>query len=349
MPNSKASRMSDSIITLSNHNQLTMEQILLMWRQEHEEETVQQLVRQYCLETTSDDIRKKGMEFLYMNGFYDDLQQLIDKNKSLSNPSNQKWAEVYQLTLDRKQKRYRDEEILRRIKTMKTEEPELECLLEFIKVTIYYGRFAYGELGNILEKQQQLFDQIRDGYLLKFFRDRLYHNLFVYYLVRNEVIMARKYAFRVLTRIANPKTKISLHINLALSYLFDTYDQGMYHLTEARKIARNEDMPHIVNIIEQHNIPFLSAHFKKVDGVTSTDKSEQAHIEIAKGNYARAEAILQEIEINSPFKLYYLGMAKQDKRILLQSYSYFIEKRSDYFFSRLPLSAVQRMGGSGTP
>ncbi len=195
-----------------------------------------------------------------------------------------------------------------------------------------------------MERQQKLFDKIEDRFLLSFFHVRLNQNLFVYYLVRNEVIIARKYAFQALNQVTNPMTKISLHVNLGLSYVYETYEQGMYHLRKALEIAQAENMSSLVELIEQRNIPFLSAHFGRVDGITTTDKSEQAHIAIAKGNYAKAEAILSDIDMNSPFRLYYLGMAKQSKDILLQSYSYFIEKRSDYFFSRLPLNALQKLG-----
>ncbi|QKY70464.1 AimR family lysis-lysogeny pheromone receptor [Lentibacillus sp. CBA3610] len=343
MQNFEVKEDTDAFESLPNRDPLTLEQVLLVLQQEHDEATVQQLIRKFCLETTSEDIRKKGMEFLYMNGHYDDLQQLININKASEKFSNQQWADVYQMTLDRKQARYSDHVILKRVEGLKTEEPELKCLLEFIKVSIYFARNEYGKLGNIMEKQQYLFDKINDGFLLDFFYDRLYHNLFVYFLVRNELIIARKYAFRVLTRTKNPKTKINLHMSLGLSYMYDTYFQSMYHLTEALKIAREESLHKVVDIIEQRNIPFLSAHFNKVEGITSTDKSEQAHIEIAKGNYAKAKAILNEIEINSPFRMYYLGMATQDKSLLIQSYNYFIEKRSDYFFSRLPLNALQKM------
>ncbi|TFJ92239.1 AimR family lysis-lysogeny pheromone receptor [Lentibacillus salicampi] len=342
MPNSRAKLMSDSIVSLSGNNELTLEQILLVLRQEYDERTVQQLVGKFCLEATSDDIRKKGMEFLFTNGRYDDLQRLIIKNKSSESSSNRNWADVYQLTLDRKKRRYSAHDILRSANTMQTDEPELKCLLEFIKTSIYYRWNEYGKLGNIMEKQQNLFEKINDGFLLECFRSRLYHNLFIYYLYRNEVIIARKYAFRILTHTVNPETKISLHMGLGLSYTYDTYFQAMYHFTEALKIAQKEDLHKIVEIIEQQNIPFISAHFGKVEGVTSTDESEQAHIEIAKGNHAKAEAILNRMEMDSPFKMYYLGVAKQDKSILLQAYNQFIEKRSDYFFSRLPLRVLQQ-------
>lgn len=335
--------MEDSISSLSNNEKLSMDQLDLMLSQEYDSETANLLMRKLCLQSNSDDINKKGMEFLYMHGFFDDLQILIDKNKKSPNQSNQKWAAIYQITIDRKLRRYPPDVLLSYAEKFITDEPELKCIIEFIKVTIYFGLNQFGKLGNFLEKQQDLFKEIDDRLLLSLFNQRLNHNLFAYYLVRNEVIIARKHAFRVLNQTTNPKTKLNIHTTLGLSYIFDTYFQGMFHMSEALKIAKEHQLESSRKIIEQYNIPFLSAHFKKVDGITSPDNSEQAHIELAKGNLAKAEAILSEIDIDSPFKMYYLGRAKQDRSILLQSYNQFIEKRSDYFFSRLPLNAMKEM------
>ncbi|WP_174614911.1 AimR family lysis-lysogeny pheromone receptor [Virgibacillus ihumii] len=333
--------LADSINSLSTKENLTMDQLDLILSQEYDAETASSLMRKLCLQSTSDDVSKKGMEFLYMHGFFDDLQRLIDKNKASPNESNRKWAAVYQITIDRKLRRYPPDVLLNYAESFKTDEPELKCIIEFIKITIYYGLNQFGKLGNFLEKQQDLFKQIDDRFLLSLFNQRLNQNLFGYYLVRNEVIIARKHAFRVLNQTTNPKTKVNIHTTLGLSYIYDTYYQGMFHLSEALKIARKHHLESSRKIIEQHNIPFLSAHFKKVENILSPDKSEQAHIEIAKGNYTKAQDILSEIDINSPFKKYYLGLAKQDRNILLQSYNNFIEKRSDYFFSRLPLNAMK--------
>lgn len=337
----KTNIISDSIIPMTINNQITLEHVVLMLRQEHDKDTADGLLRKFCLHSTSDEISKKGMEFLYMRGYYDDLQLLINKNKEAGNPSNRKWAAVYQLTIDQMNRWYPLHEILEHAENLKTEEPELKLLIEFLKVSIYFDLNEYGRIGNFLDKQQHLVEIIEDRFLLSFFNIRLQQNMFMYYLVRNELIIARKYAFRVLNQAKNPKTKINVNINLGLSYMYETYYQGMYHLSESLKIAKKHNMHHDITIIEQNNIPFLASHFKKVEGITSTDKSEQAHIEIAKGNYAKAEEILSEIPMNSPFRMYYLGMAKQDKNILLKSYNSFIEERSDYFFSRLPLNALK--------
>ncbi|MGP4106135.1 AimR family lysis-lysogeny pheromone receptor [Virgibacillus sp. L01] len=341
---SKESLMPNSIITIASDEQYALEQVLQVLKQEHDEVTADRLARNFCLQTTSNEISKKGMEFLYMNGHYDDLQKLINKNKQSDCKSNQNWAAVYQVTIDRKLKRYLPGEIIRQLSDIRTDEPELQCLMEFIKINIYHSMGDYSQFGNSVEKQQHLFGKIKDRFLLSFFQIRLNQSLFIFYLIRNEVIMARKYAFRVLNSTTSPSIKVNIHTNLGFSYLYDTYFQGMYHMSEALKVAKKNDLQSRVEAIVQKNIPFLSAHFRKTEGVTSTDKSEQAHIEIAKGNNAKAVAILSEIPIDSPFKLYYLGLAKQDKKILLKAYNSFIENRSDYFFSRMPLRSIREMG-----
>ncbi|WP_099159421.1 AimR family lysis-lysogeny pheromone receptor [Virgibacillus ndiopensis] len=336
--------VANSLMTIPNNGELSLEQVRLLLAHEHDDQTVLELMRKFCLQTTSADISKKGMEFLYMNGFYNDLQLLINKNMKSANKSNRNWAVVYQLVIDRRLARYKPLEILKTIKRIKTDEPELKCVIEFVKITVYYELSEFGEIGNFLDKLQHLFEDVEDPLLVSYFNIRLYQNLFVYYWVRNELIMARKYAFRVLNHTTNIKTKVNLHINLGLTYTFDTYFQGMYHMSEALKLAKKNDLQKNVEVIQNRNIPFLSAHFKRTDGITTDDKSEQAHLEIAKGNHEKAVAILDDVPINSPFKLYYLGLAKKDKNKLLKSYNHFIEKRSDYFFGRLPLNAIKQMG-----
>ncbi|WP_106496077.1 AimR family lysis-lysogeny pheromone receptor [Lentibacillus sp. Marseille-P4043] len=340
----KADLAANSLISVSYDGKLSLEQVILMLQQEHDDETVLQLTRKFCLQTTSDEISKKGMEFLYINGYFEDLQQLIDKNRESEYKSNREWAEVYQLVVNRRRQRIQtSRELLRQLSFYKTGDPELSCVTEFLKIAIHFDLKEFGKIGNSLDKLSSLFDAVEDSLLLSYFHLRLYQNLFIYYWTRNELIMARKYAFRVLNKTTNNKTKVNMHINLGLTYTFDTYFQGMYHFSEALKLAKKYHFNDSIHVVEQQNIPFLSAHFNKFEGIKTDIKSEQAHLEIAKGNYTKAITILNQIPMDSPFKLYYLGVAKQDKDILLQSYNYFIGKRSDYFFSKLPLNQIVKM------
>ena len=335
--------MQQPTIFLSGTNNLTLEQLMELLSQNYDKETVTEQMRKYCMQSSSSDIQKKGMEFLYMHGFYDDLEQLIQKNNESAYPSNKKWATVYQAIIDRRLHRVKPIQLIQNLNGIQPEEPELKCLIEFVKATAYYDLKQYSKIGNFLETQQKLFKLIGDNLLKFYFTIRLNQILMSYHMSRNELIIARKYGYRVLNQTSNIRTKISTHIILGLSYTFDTFSQGIYHLNKALQLAKSHDLKNIVHAIEQHNIPFLAAHFNQADTITSTDISEQAHIEISKGNNLKAIEILEGIKLTTPFKLYYMGKAKQDKYLLLKSYNEFIEKRSDYFFGRLPLSELQKM------
>jgi hypothetical protein len=335
--------MPEDMTPISESAELTIGQIILLLSQEHEEHEVIDLTRKFCLQSTSNEIKRKGMEFLYMNGFYEDLRVLITKNQLSNNPSNQLWSEVYQIIMDRRDKKYSAGEMRTRLEEMNPTEPELKCLIELVIVDTYFSQRDFGKFGNFLNKQQELFEPIQDNFILASFNLRTYQKLFFFYWKRNELIMARKYAFRALNQTNNPTTKINLHMNLALSYTFDTYYQGMYHLKEALKIAEKFNLKNAIRAIKNSSIPFLASHFGKPNGVETDDISEQAHLEIAKGNNEKAIELLEDIYTDSPFKMYYMGLAKKDKNLLSESCKMFVE-RSDYFFCRLPMNAIKNLG-----
>lgn len=322
---------------------MSLEHLLRMLSQQHSDASTRELIRKYCLETTSDEMQKKGMEFLYIHGFLSDLEQLIEKNRTSADTSKQQWAVAYRLVIDSRKENIPPIDILRRARNIKTHEPELKCVVEFVKNTAYFRLNDYGSMGNFLHRLQQLFDQIDDRLIVSYFKIRLYQNLFIYYWMRNELIIARKYAFRALNKTPNPMTKVNIHINLGLTYTFDTFHQGMYHMSEALKLSQTHRYDDQIYRIKHRNIPFLAAVFKQTENMTTDDKSEQAHLAIARGDLPRARALLDEIPIDSPFRLYYLGLAQQNRDILTQAYNQFIEKRSDFFFSRLPLKALSKL------
>ncbi|WP_077623425.1 AimR family lysis-lysogeny pheromone receptor [Sediminibacillus massiliensis] len=299
------------------------------------------LTRQFCFSSLSDNVQRVGMEFLYLHGYYSDLKKLIVRNKQSVNPINRKWGEVYQLFMDRKENIRPANEILKEIDMIKTNLPDLTCLIRFLKIYLHFDLMQFERFGFYLDKQSELIGEIEDSLLSSFFQLRYDEAHFMYYWRRNQVILARKYAFKALnTRLCHER-KANIHVNLGLSYLFENYFSCIHHLEEAKKIGVQYDLKHIVHAVEQHNLPFVSAHFGYVQGVTTNDPSEQAHLSIAEGNMDKAREILNNLSLESPFRKYYKGLACEDRALLLRSYNEFIIQRSDYFFSRLPLKALK--------
>ena len=339
--------MSEKQLYSLNRDALSLAEVIHILSQEHDNQTAIQLARDWCMQTKDLYIKKISMEFMYINGHYDQLEQLISENKNSDLVSNQKWAEIYQLMLERRQKRISPEMILSKLETFDTNgEPELMLLVEFLKVSVYYSLYKFHKVGNFLEKEKRLLDQVEDRFMASSFKVRTYQNLFFYHWTRNELIIARKYAFQVLNETIDMQVKASLHVNLGLTYTFDSFEQAMLHLQKALSISEKYGYTYITQLIERQNIPFICAHFNRPELFKTDDLSEHAHLEIKKGNLQKAVAILETISLDSPFKLYYMGMAKRDKQILIESYHQFVRKRGDYFFARLPLNAIKELSKS---
>ncbi|WP_051382148.1 MULTISPECIES: AimR family lysis-lysogeny pheromone receptor [Sediminibacillus] len=319
---------------------MTIEDYVNTIRMDYTEDEVVHMTKLFCMGSTSDYVKRTGMEFLYMNGFFQELDILLLQNKQSVNPINRKWAYLYELFVLRKQSAKPKHELLEEVHHLKTNIAELNCLVGFMKIYLYYDLNEFEKLGDYLDHQSELISEIEDPFLTSLFFVRLNETLFTYYWKRNELILARKYAFQVLTYPYCQERKANIHMHLGLSYLYENYLQCIYHLEEAKRIATLYNKTTLIRAIEQQNYPFISAHFGVVDGVTTTDPSEQAHLAIARGDMDEAKRILKRISLESPFRKYYLGLAEQDKGILLRAYNDFIVKRSDYFFSRLPLLAI---------
>ncbi|AXI10608.1 hypothetical protein CUC15_17430 [Oceanobacillus zhaokaii] len=328
---------------LSTKYELTLEQLHNFFLLEESSESITELTRRFCLQSSSLDIQKKGMEFLYLHGYFDDLMKLIKKNKESTYFSNNQWADIYQLMMNLKKNGELAYTILPKLNQSKTSDPELICLIEIAKAYCYYYMNRVDKLGYILTTYQQLFSVIEDRLLVSYFKIRIQQLSLIYFMKQNELITARRFAYQTLKETLNPFIHVDVHIKLGLSYTFESLESGMYHLSEALRISKKYHYDLAVNIIEQHNIPFLSAHFNQVENISTQDKSEQAHIEIAKGNNDKAIEILNELPLNTPFQIYYLGKAKRDKQLLLKSYLYFMDKQSDHFFSKLPLCELKQL------
>ncbi|MDL4838870.1 AimR family lysis-lysogeny pheromone receptor [Aquibacillus rhizosphaerae] len=320
---------------------LSLNQFITMVSLDNNEKTVIQLARQFLIESKCESDWRVGMEFLYMNGFYNDLNVLIERNKHSDNPINRKGAQIYELMIARLDHHLPSHVVIEQVNNITTDIPELKCLIRFLTISINFSAHKYDCLGYYLDEINSLMLHIENPLLASLYKARLNMLLFIYYWKRNELILARKHAYRALNQTYNLERKSQLHINLGLSYIYDDYTSCVYHLNEALKFAEMFNNKRLIRAIKDRNYPFVCAHFGVVENLKTNDPSEQAHIEIAKGNFQGAKAILRGIDEITPFRKYYLGLATGERDLFISSYNDFIEKRSDHFFARLPLHELK--------
>lgn len=324
-----------------NQEQMKLHQYIAWLGPNVEEKLILTKARDFCMETKNAEDMRIGLEYLYMNGFYKDLAELIVKNKEHANELNNTWGKIFDLIIVKQKRSIPHHHILEEVTSIKTSDPGLQCIIDFLIVSIHFDMFEYRMLANLLDNIYDLIAKIADPLLSSLLNIRLDNLLFVYYWKRNEMLLARKYGFRAINVTNSKVRQAHLHINLSMSYILDDFKSSLYHLKQAEQLAVNGKIERLIDMIKNQNIPFIYAHFNRPEGIETTDISEQAHLEIAKGNFKQAQILLEGITEVTPFTKYYLGRAYQDRKLLFASYNAFIEQRSDHFFARLPLQALK--------
>ena len=316
----------------------------LSWlKTHHDVESHPEKLKTYFLKTTDSYSQCIGLEFLLMNGYVEAFDQLLEQNNQSRSKRNREWAYLYNLFMMKQKRALSKSELLELAQNFRTDEVELQCIQLFLEISIYFDIFDYSMVANRLDPLRDKLKQVNHPILSPLLKQRLNLVLFHHYWKRNEMVLARKYGFESLVNTTNIRYLANLHINMSLSYIFDDFDLANYHLNETIRLAEKNDLPRLIAAVENSNKPFIYAHFKRADGIETTNKSEQAHLALARGDLKTAKRILSEVTEDTPFTKYYIGRACQDRRILLQSYNEFLEHRSDHFFARLPLTALQTL------
>lgn len=307
------------------------------------EETAYFYLKDYILTSSSEHIARYGMEYLARNGLYQELQMLMEKNKQSSNILNKQWAAVYEWLFKRRFKKIAPEQLEINMEAIDTNDPALLALLTFLRLYIAYDIKKFGELGNYLDVLDEHISNVKSPFMRELLEARKQEMLFHYHWKRNEVVIARKYGFQILTQTTNYYSKCNMHINLGHTYLYESYEKAMKYLIQAKIIADKYGYTTQANMITNNSIPFVAAFHKKTVGVKTDDLMEKAHLLIAKGEYQSAKDILTELNSNSPFYKLYVGMVNRDQRLLKESFNQFINEESDYFYAKLPIMEMDKL------
>ncbi len=314
----------------------------LLYEQEENEEVINRVLVKYCLCSNDAYINRTGLEYVYMKEDFIQLQRLIFKNAVHPNLKNRQWAKVYQVLLDYRNGTDAPHLLLNRLRAIKTDCTELNVVITFAKVPLYYTLNEYGYIGEITAQKKDVFQSIKDPMIRKNLYIRLRESLFIYHLKRNEVIIARKYAYKLTKYHLKPERALRIEMNLGLSYIFETYEQGIYHLHRAQTIAKQNDLHEAYQSLSDSIIPFFSAHFKRTEGISTDTILGQAFLHIAKGEYEHAMHILEQTTLNNPYLYYLMGLATGERDYFIRSYDCFMERRSNFFFARLPLQQLKK-------
>jgi len=324
------------------------------------------LVQKYLQFAKPENI-KEAMEYFSFRGEFEMLQELIakekerivlkreekEKNDGKYTPStDEEWINVYQLIYRRhtEGESFTLEDFDEELEEMRFEAStiEMELLIDILRCQTSYQLRDYRTLLKRMKKIEKRLSKVKNKFLRASFSVRLKEGMNAVLLMDDKVLEIRKNSFELL-KICNADLnfniqKANAHYNIAESYIFENFVQSNYHFEKTlhilSKSSYNQEVTRKKKAIER-TLNFLKIyHAKELDNLKGDlDYPEQAFLAIRQGNHKLALKILGDIEKEkgylNEFSTFYLGLAKNDVRLIEKSLEMFI-KNNNNFYAKLP-------------
>ncbi len=286
----------------------------------------------YCLTHRSMIIEDQlaSLEFLYMNDYFTELEQLLHTSHY-----SKEVLMMYRVLYNRKKTPLKEKD-LKWLIPLKFNHPSLKCLHLFLIVYAYFDTKQYTGLDKYVDDIYSALVQINEPLFHYYMKLRFEELLFQHYWKTNNVLLAKKHAYRYINSGLTPRKLSRMYHNLALCDTFQDYDSAIYNAQSALGIAVNYNLDHSRTALTNHTIPFISAIHKKTKGILTPDPIETAHLAIANHKNKKAVDILSKVHNPTPFQETYLGAATEDPLTLNKAKNRFINDYGDLFFAQLP-------------
>ncbi|MFC0522110.1 AimR family lysis-lysogeny pheromone receptor [Pontibacillus salicampi] len=340
-----SSEQLETVHNMIGEDEPSLFSVLQHLSKQYDEKTTIFLAKEFCLKCESDENQRVALEFLYMNGFRDEIIKVVKQNLDSENQVNREWGEVYNFILERRKNLRFEGELSGFAENYTTSDPTLSCLLIFLKVYSCIKNNDYVALRQNLADLTEKLLKVDNTLMRVYFQARENEVLFHFHWKRNELEIARHYADNFIQNTYYQLKRCEMILNVAITYMFEDYQKSMELLDNSRDIALDYDFYFYVEAIDQHTRPFV----KNVNGVTdqppTDDEAEYAHYLINIGENDKALKILNKFKDPSVFQEYYKALALDDEELLYKVYDKLISGSDDYFFAELPLRALNKKGG----
>lgn len=307
--------------------------------------TKKDILKNWCVNLERPKNLKCALEYLALNKYTDELSELINKIRNEhTNRELLDWADAYEILLLYLNKQS-TKEILHNIRNYNAKTLETELLRVFIELYCLYSNHEYQLLQKLSDGLEESLHNIKDDYIRDSYEMRikeLKSKTLLYYF--NKPDEARKLAEEIISANIGAKFSANSYYTIGMSMLFVNYEECIGNILKYREICESLGQAEEVDIVDNHDIPFVKNVWKKHTQAPQTrDISEIAFYYAGQGNYAKASEIADEAiarDGETGFKVYYKALAENDPQLHLKSIIIFA-KQGDRFYAQLPYQHIK--------
>ncbi|ARO21767.1 hypothetical protein B2J90_30720 (plasmid) [Bacillus tropicus] len=322
----------------------------------------QEMLYTFCSVTTSKINLRIAMEYANAKGDLGLLKLIVDREKNSPLAMNREWAYAYELVWMRscgilQGKALLDElEERKKCKIIKTE--EIKVLYGILTFYTMYDLEKFNSLFDYAEVMQPNIELITDEFIRTAYSGRIKEGLSYAYLMQDNIDKSREICHEILN-FKDDKNCFSLLrasalVYLAESYTFESYERASWYINkslETLELCQSERANR-----RKENVLNTYAFIKLVnrqglDSISIYHPAEESFFEIVKGNYKKAEIILNNIKNENgslkSIEYCYLGLATNDITLLEKSIELF-ECEGNRFYCKFPKKMLVNLSKNGT-
>ncbi|MEI2465082.1 AimR family lysis-lysogeny pheromone receptor [Niallia taxi] len=286
------------------------------------------------------------LEFLSLNRQLDSLKALIDNMEN--SRSNKDWAKAYSIQYDY-QKSYPSidmNEMLKRIKEMRTSDIELGIYLNILKSHCYYQKGKFDRMMTVAEDIIEDLELVDHDYLIEMYKVKFNQTMSAVKLrVYNKPVESREYVDSIInSEIQIGDTfKAYAYFVKGYSYLFTSYELAKKYLQESLSLYESTNNEVIINDLKE-KLETVEVYWGKCEGECTYLKNKLLK------TLKSGENIIPQLEENKdkidlPFYLFLKGSYEKNDTVLMDSMFNYIQV-GDAFLANFPRESAINNGYS---
>lgn len=282
---------------------LRLEDIFTKEFKQYDCETKREILYKIFMKDNTQTLQRIGLEFCYIYGFFEILEDLIAKNKQSPDQDNREWARIYEILLDIQRGKQQFRKWLDELKQMNHHEPETVCLIQLTELNIKTRMNNMDASKSSFHTFYQNYKRMEDRLLAFYFSLRFRSYKMRYSFEHHELIGLRMTAYAIFKETDVPTITVITHIFLGASYIADSYDKVIAHLRIAHKESVEHQLVYLQRAIEESFFPFIETHEQELKLTLRSDSFPFEFIESTGGKPLKPFAILDRFPMDRLFTL----------------------------------------------
>jgi hypothetical protein len=301
------------------------------------------MMMRYCEEITQADNILYAMEYCDRRNHINMLESLYERSEGQTLPELLEMRELYSLSLERKRKgntRKRLEDILYKVRSIRVNGKISIAYQHLLEIQIYHALQEYKNVKETLRNVK--YQKIEDDFFRSSFEwrcNQVNQNINLRY--HADLTKTRQLAHELINECDSKYFHAYSYGNLGLSYAFENDDKALSYLKTSQQLYKEVGMNlplwnetiEFIQVLWGRNIKLEDIH----------SMQNKAFKLIKEGNNSQALEIidkLDEVEGESPLKMYLRGLATNDVDYHWKSLEMYIRDRGDRLFSILPYNEL---------